>query len=150
MEEKRKKEKKDFYLVESNSDTGKRNEKKFSNTKLYKLFTNFTIIISSFCLVLCCTYSTIFYFLFIFYIVIYTTFTIYDTFHSILSLNDARDITNFTTYVLQIGLSPITKKKKTISKIYSLYFLSNTNHIFTPSVCKFFSSYELVIFVYLF
>ena len=110
MEEKKKYEKKDFYLVESNSDTGKRNEKKFSNTKLYKLFTNFTIIISSFCLVLCCTYSTILYF--IFYIVIYTIFTIYDTFHSILSLNDARDITNFTTYVLQIIMPPITRSEE--------------------------------------
>ena len=92
-----------------------------------------------------CTYFTIFYFLF--YIIIYTIFTIYDTFHSILFLNDARDITNFTTYVLQIGMSPITK---IISNIYSLYFLSNTNHILTPSVYKFFSSYESVIFVYLF
>ena len=54
-----------------------------------------------------CTYFTIFYFLF--YIIIYTIFTIYDTFHSILFLNDARDITNFTTYVLQICMSPITK-----------------------------------------
>ena len=93
----------------------------------------------------CCTYFNISYFLFC--IIIYTIFTIYDTFHSILSLNDARDITNFTTYVLQVGMSPITKK---ISNIYLIYFLSNTNHIFTPSVCKFFSRYELVIFVYLF
>ena len=85
--------------------------------------------------------------IFLFYIIIYTIFTIYDTFHSILFLNDARDITNFTTYVLQIGMSPITKNN---SNIYSLYFLSNTNHIFTPSICKVFSSYEFVIFVYLF
>ena len=54
-----------------------------------------------------CTYFTIFYFLF--YIIIYTIFNIYDTFHSILFLNDARDITNFTTYILQIGMSLITK-----------------------------------------
>ena len=40
--------------------------------------------------------------------------------------------------------------QKIISNIYSLYFLSNSNHIFTPLVCKVFSSYELVIFVYLF
>ena len=40
--------------------------------------------------------------------------------------------------------------QKIISNIYSLYFLNNTNHIFTPSVYKVFSSYELVIFVYLF
>ena len=54
-----------------------------------------------------CTNFTIFYFLF--YIIIYTIFNIYDTFHSILFLNDAKDITNFTTYILQIGMSPITK-----------------------------------------
>ena len=46
---------------------------------------------------------------FLFYIIIYTIFNIYDTFHSILFLNDAKDITNFTTYILQIGMSPITK-----------------------------------------
>ena len=46
---------------------------------------------------------------FLFYIIIYIIFTIYDIFHSILFLNDARDITNFTTYILQIGMSPITK-----------------------------------------
>ena len=46
---------------------------------------------------------------FLFYIIIYTIFTIYDTFQSILFLNDARSTTNFTTYVLQIGMSPITK-----------------------------------------
>ena len=54
-----------------------------------------------------CTYFIIFYFLF--YIIIYTIFTIYDTFRSILFLNDAKDTTNFTTYVLQIGMSSITK-----------------------------------------
>ena len=42
------------------------------------------------------------------------------------------------------------QSQKIISNIYSLYFLSNTNHILTPSVYKFFSSYESVIFVYLF
>ena len=30
-------------------------------------------------------------------------------FHSILLLSDAKDVTNFTTYILQIGMSPITK-----------------------------------------
>ena len=64
-----------------------------------------------------CAYITIFYFLF--YIIIYTIFTVQDIFYNILSMNDARDTTNFTTYVLQIGMSPI---KKTISNIYSLYF----------------------------
>ena len=35
------------------------------------------------------------------------------------------------------------QSKIIISNIYSLYFLNNTNHIFTPLVCKFFSSYEV-------
>ena len=44
------------------------------------------------------------------------------------------------------------QSQKIISNIYSLYYLNNTNHIFTTSVCKICSSYnyELVIFVYLF
>ena len=81
---------------------------------------------------------------FLFYIIIYIIFTIYDTFHSILFLNDARDtqILLFMSYKLACYQS-----QKIISNIYSLYFLSNINHIITPSVYKFFSSYELVIFV---
>ena len=108
----------DFYLVESNSDTGKRKEKKFSNSKPCKLFTNFTILIRSFCLVLCVAPISLF---FIFYFIsLFTIFTIYYTFHSILSMNDIRDITNFTTYVFQIDMSPITKNNFN----YSLYFLT--------------------------
>ena len=62
------------------------------------------------CPITTCTYFTIFYFYcFLFYIIIYIIFTIYDTFHSILFLNDAKDTTNFTTYVLQIGILPIIK-----------------------------------------
>ena len=83
MEEKKKLKKKDFYLVESDQTIA------------------FVLSYAT------CTYFTIFYFLF--YIIIYTIFTIYDTFHNILFLNDARDITNITIYVLQIGMSSITK-----------------------------------------
>ena len=83
MEEK-KIEKKDFYLVESDQ----------------------TI---AFFLSYCNLHQFHYFFYFLFYIIIYTIFTIYDTFHSILFLNDARDTTNFTTYVLQIDMSPITK-----------------------------------------
>ena len=74
-------EKKDFYLVESDQ----------------------TIALS--CPTATCTYFTIFYFISLFT----PFFIIYDTFQSILFLNDVRDTTNFTTYVLQIGMSPITK-----------------------------------------
>ena len=94
MEEKRK-EKKDFYLVESDSETGKRKEK--------KVLKHQTMLLS------CPTWNLHLFHYFVFYIIIYTIFTIYDTFQSILSLNDARDTINFTTYVLQIDMSPITK-----------------------------------------
>ena len=129
-------DKKDSYLVESDSDTGKKKKGK-------KVLKHQTMLLSC---PTCCTYFTIFL-LFLFYIIIYTIFTIYYTFYSILSLNMLE--------ILQILLLIFYKlvcyqSQKIISNIYSLYFLSNTNHIFTPSVCKFFSYYELVIFVYLF
>ena len=85
MEEK-KIEKKNFYLVESDQT-----------------------IAFFFVLLQLAPISIFFIFYFLFYIIIYTIFTIYDTFLSILFLNDARDATNFTTYILQIGMSPITK-----------------------------------------
>ena len=97
-------------------------KKRFSNTKPCKFFTNFTILIRSFCLVLRVAPISLF---FIFYFIsLFTIFTIYYTFHSILSLNDVRDIINFTIYVFQICMSPITKNNFN----YSLYFF-NTNHI---------------------
>ena len=42
------------------------------------------------------------------------------TFYSILLLSDARDITNFTTYVLQISISPI--KKNNFKHIFIILF----------------------------
>ena len=96
MEEKKDKEKIDFYLVESDqSDTGKRKGK--------KVLKHQTMLLS------CPPWNLHLFHYFLFYIIIYTIFTIYDTFHIILSLNDTRDTTNFTTYVLKIGMSPITK-----------------------------------------
>ena len=82
-------------LLESNSDTGKRNGK--------KVLKHQTMLLS------CPTWNLHLFHYFLFYIIIYTNFTIYDTFQNILSLNDTRNIINFTTYVLQIGMSPITK-----------------------------------------
>ena len=113
-------------------------------------------------------------FSFFFSIIIFTIFVINDTFYSILLLSDARDITNITTYILQIGT--ITKNnskhlfiifffivfycwvmlkmlqilllisyklshhqsQKIILNIYTLYCLSNTNHIFTTLIYKLF------------
>ena len=118
-------------------------EKKFSNTKPCKLFTNFTILISSFCLVLRVALISLFFL----YIIIYTIFTIYDTFYTIYPwmMLEILQILLLMSYKLACH-----QLQKIISNIYSLYFLSTTNHIFTLSDCKFFSSYKLVIFVYLF
>ena len=74
-------EKKDFYLVESDQ----------------------TI---AFVLSYCNLHLFHYFFYFLFYIIIYTIFTIYDT---VYGMNDAKDTTNFTTYVLQIDMSPIKK-----------------------------------------
>ena len=82
-EGKKKFEKEDFYLVESDQ--------------------TIAFVLSY------CNLHLFHYFFILFYIIIYTIFTIYDTFLSILFLNDARDATNFTTYILQIGMSPFTK-----------------------------------------
>ena len=62
-------------------------------------------VLISFCLVPHLT-SILQYFSFLISIII---FTINDNFCSILLLNDVRDIANFTIYILQIGMSPITK-----------------------------------------
>ena len=48
-------------------------------------------------------------FSFFFSIIIFTIFTINDTFYSILLLSDVIDITNFIAYILQISMSVITK-----------------------------------------
>ena len=87
--------------------------------------------------------------LFIFYFIsLFTSFLLFmilfTAFYSWMML-EILQILLFMSYKLACHQS-----QKIISNIYSLYFLSNTNHILTPSVYKFFSSYELVIFVCLF
>ena len=76
----------------------------FSNIKSYSLFTYFTILVS-FSLVSRLTPISQFFYFFIFIIL----FTVHNTFYSILLLNDDRDITNFTIYILKISMSSITK-----------------------------------------
>ena len=89
-----------------------------------------------------CTYFTIFYFIslftsFLLFMILFTTI------YSWMML-EMLQILLLMSYKLACHQS-----QKIISNIYSLYFLSNTNHILTPSVYKFFSSYELVIlFIY--
>ena len=79
-----------------------------SNVKPCYLFTYFTVLVCSFCFAPRLTpISQLFSFFFS--IIIFTIFTINDTFHSNLLLSNTRDVTNFTTYILQIGTSPITK-----------------------------------------
>ena len=119
-------------------------EKKFSNANPYKLFTNFTILISRFCLVVRVAPISLFFIFFILYHYLHHFHYLWYFF-----------IAFYHWMMLQILLLMSYKlachqSQKIISNINSLYFLSNTNHIFTPSICKFFSSYELVIFVYLF
>ena len=111
------------------------------------LSNNFTILISSFCLSRCCIDFTIFNFLFLFNIIIFTIFMISFTSFYYWVVLEILQILLFMSYKLASH-----QLQKIISNIYSLYWLSNTNHIFTTSVCKIYSSYdyELVIFIYLF
>ena len=83
MEEKKMEKKKDFYLVESDQTIAF--VLSYCNLHLFHYFLFFIL------------YHYLHHFYYLWY------------FHSILFLNDARDITNFTTYVLQICMSPITK-----------------------------------------
>ena len=123
--------------------TRKRNEKKVSNAKPCKLSPISLFLQVAFVCPTCCTYFTIFYF-----ISLFTPFSLFmilfTAFYSWMML-EILQMLLFMSYKLVCYQS-----QKIISNIYSLYFLSNTNNIFTPLVCKFFSSYELVIFVYLF
>ena len=126
-------EKKDFYLVEGDSDTGKRKEK--------KVLKHQTMLLS------CPTWNLhLFqYFYFVSLFKLFSLFMIlFTTFYSWIIL-EILQILLLISYKLSCH-----QLQKIISNIYSLYFLSNTNHIFTPSVCKVFSSYKLVFFVYLF
>ena len=132
--EKKKIWKNDFYSVESDFDTRKTKEKKFWNTK------------PCFCLVLCVVPISIFLiFYFVSLFIPFSLFMILFTGFYPWMMLEILQILLLMSYKLACHQS-----QKIISNIYLLYFLSNTNHIFTPSVCKFFSSYELVIFVYLF
>ena len=131
---KKKYEKNDFYLVESDFDTRKTKEKKFWNTK------------PCFCLVLRVVPISIFLiFYFVSLFIPFSLFMILFTGFYPWMMLEILQILLLMSYKLACHQS-----QKIISNIYLLYFLSNTNYIFTPSVCKFFSSYELVIFVYLF
>ena len=126
-------EKKDFYLVESDSDIVKRNEK--------KVLKHQTMLLS-------CPTWNLHLFQYFYFISLFTLFSLFMilfiAFYSWMIL-DILQILLLMSYKLACH-----QLQKIISNIYSLYFLSNTNHIFTPSVCKAFSSYELVIFIYLF
>ena len=133
MEEKKDKEKNDFYLVESDqSDTGKRKEKKFLKHQ--------TMLLS------CPTWNLhLFqYFYFISLFKLFSLFMIlFTAFYSWIML-EILQILLLMSYKLACH-----QLQKIISNIYSLYFLRKTNHIFTPSVCKVFSSYKLVfLFIY--
>ena len=113
--------------LENDSDTGKESKKKFSQTS--NLPPCHLFYCSCKQLLSCPKFDTCF-------TIFFSIFTINDTLYSILLSIDARDATNFITYILKIGMSPITKKN--FKHLFIIYCLSNTNHIFTTSVCKFF------------
>ena len=85
MEEK-KIEKKDFYLVESDQTIAF--VLSYCNLHLFHYFLFFIL------------YHYLHHFYYLWY---------FSQYFISLFLNDSRDTTNFTTYVLQIGMSPITK-----------------------------------------
>ena len=98
-------------------------------------------------LLLSCPIATFTYFTIFYFISLFTSFLLYiiffTAFYSWMIL-EILQILLLMSYKLACH-----KSQKIISNIYSLYFLSNTNHILTPSVYKLFSSYELVIlFIY--
>ena len=114
----KKKEKKDFYLVESDSDIQKKERKKSSQTPNHVSFSPISLFLQ---VAFVLPYVLhLFHYFFLFYIIIYTIFTIYDTFYKILSLNNGRNTTNFTTYFLQIGMSPI--KKNNFKHLFIIFF----------------------------
>ena len=96
-----------LFRSESDFDTGIRKGKKSSHTPNHAFVFSYVKLAS----------ISLF---FSFYIIIYTIFTIYDNFQSILSLNDARNTINFTSYVLQIGMSPITKNN--FKNLFIIFF----------------------------
>ena len=93
-------------MDESDFDTQEKERRKGSQTPNHISFSPISLFLQ---VAFVLSYVLHLFHYFLFYIIIYTIFTIYDTFHIILSLNDDRDIANFTTYILQIDMSPITK-----------------------------------------
>ena len=97
-----------------------------------------------------CNLHIFHYFLFfiLYFILLFTSFLLFmiffTTFYSWMIL-EILQILLLMSYKLACH-----RLQKIISNIYSLYFLSNTNHILTQTIYKYFSSYKLVIFVYLF
>ena len=138
--EKKKKKKR----TPTKDDTGKRKKKEVTlKDQTMYLFTNFTILISSFCMSSVAPISLFFFNIIIFTIFIAISFIAF--YHWVML--EILQILLLMSYKLASH-----QLQKIISNIYSLYCLGNTNYIFTTSVCKICSSYdyELVIFVYLF
>ena len=73
----------------------------------------------------CTTFDT--NFAIVFFVLFYHYFY---NFHSILLLSDAKEVTNFITYILQIGTLPITKNNS--KHLFIILF----KYIFTSSIYK--------------
>ena len=125
----RKKKKGTPTLKQSGSDTRKKKAKKgFLKHQIYHVVTYFTVFIGSFCFVPSLTLFSLFFFPFYYF---FHHFHLYSLYYFIVN---ARKTTNFTIYILRIDMSPITKNN--FKNLFIIYCLSNTNNIFTKSVCK--------------
>ena len=106
----------------------KKVKKVFLDLKSYNLFIYFTVLVSL-------TPISQFFSFFIF-IIFFTIFTSNETFRNILLLSNVKNTINFITYILHISMLPITENNS--KYLFIIYYLNNTNHIFTTSICKLF------------
>ena len=116
-------------------------KKSFLRHQIYHLVTHFTIFIVSFCLVPSLTLVSQFIFPSYYF---FHHFYWYSLYYFIVN---ARETTNFTIYILRIDMSPTIKNN--FKHLFIIYCLSNTNKIFTKSVCKHFVV-NLVVWIYYF
>ena len=114
--------------LKSDYDTKKKVKKVFLDLKSYNLFIYFTVLVSL-------TPISQFFSFFIF-IIFFTISTSNETSHSILLLSNVKNTTNFTTYILHISMLLITENNS--KYLFIIYYLNNTNQIFTTSICKLF------------
>ena len=118
-------------MKQSGSDTRKKKAKKsFLKHQIYHLVTYFTVFIGSFCFVPSLTLVSLFFFLSIIFFTIFT----YTLYIILLSMLEKLQILLFISYELICH----QLQKNNFKHLFIIYCLSNTNNIFTTSVCKHF------------